>query len=49
MREYMNCGSEVTADYARVFSSDDVDGVRVCPSCPDLIREKNGTRMRRDK
>lgn len=38
-----NCGSTVTRDYARVFSPDNVDGVRTCPDCPDLIREGDGT------
>lgn len=38
-----NCGNTVTRDYARVFSPDDIDGVRTCPDCPDLIREGDGT------
>lgn len=37
------CGATVSRDYARVFSPDDVDGVRTCPDCPDLIREGDGT------
>jgi len=42
MPECENCGAFVTADYARVFSPDDVDGVRTCPRCPDKIRGKGG-------
>lgn len=37
------CGATVSRDYARVFSPDNVDGVRTCPDCPDLIREGDGT------
>lgn len=36
-----NCGGSVSDDYARVFGIEDVDGVRCCPDCPDLIR-RNG-------
>lgn len=38
MPRCQNCGNHVTPDYARVFSPDDVDGVRACPDCPDKIR-----------
>jgi hypothetical protein len=41
--ECQGCGATVSRDYARVFSPDNVDGVRTCPDCPDLIREGDGT------
>lgn len=34
-----NCGAFVTQEYARVFTPNDVDEPRVCPNCPDKIRE----------
>lgn len=40
MPDCRNCGSFVTADYARVFGRDDREGVAVCPYCPDKIRGK---------
>jgi len=43
MPECLNCGSHVTADYARVFSVEDDGAVRVCPNCPDKIRGTDGT------
>ena len=39
MPECSNCGSHVTDDYRRVFTPSDVDEVRVCPNCPDLVRD----------
>lgn len=38
-----NCGAVVTKDYARVFTPNDVDEPRCCPSCPDMIRDFDGT------
>ena len=40
-----NCGAFVTREYARVFSIPGEDGVRVCPSCPNKIRE-DGVKVR---
>jgi len=34
-----NCGSFVTTDYVRVFTPNEVDRPRVCPSCEDLVRD----------
>lgn len=34
-----NCESFVTEDYVRVFAPDDMDTVRVCPDCPDRLRD----------
>lgn len=40
-----NCGSKVTKDYARVCTPDgeEEQGPRVCPNCPDMIRDGDGT------
>lgn len=42
MPECLNCGSHVTPDYARVFSTTEGGEVRVCPNCPDKIRGTDG-------
>jgi hypothetical protein len=42
MPECQNCGATVTARYARVLSPPDVEGVRACPACPDLVRDRGG-------
>jgi len=42
MPECLNCGAFVTVDYARVFSLEGEDSVRVCPQCPDKIRGEGG-------
>jgi hypothetical protein len=34
-----HCGSFVSTAYVRVFTPDDVKQPRVCPNCPDLIRD----------
>ncbi|WP_327050955.1 DUF7563 family protein [Halomicrococcus gelatinilyticus] len=39
MPECKNCGTFVTADYARVFTPQGVDEPRVCPECEDKIRD----------
>lgn len=44
MPHCQNCGSHVTKDYARVFTPNDVDEPRVCPNCPDKIRDKGKVR-----
>jgi len=41
-RKCLNCGAQVTTQYARVFSLEGEDDVRVCPDCPDKIRGKGG-------
>lgn len=37
--ECQNCGHDVTERYNRVFSPDEAAGPRVCPHCPDKLRE----------
>ncbi|WP_438267384.1 DUF7563 family protein [Haladaptatus halobius] len=49
MPECQNCGTFVTADYARVFTPDGIDDPRVCPSCPDVIRDGATVREARSK
>lgn len=39
MPECKNCGSFVTTDYARVFTPPGVERPRVCPECPDMVRD----------
>lgn len=39
MPECQNCGSFVTAQYVRVFTPDGEDCPRVCPDCPDKLRD----------
>jgi NAD-dependent SIR2 family protein deacetylase len=39
MPECDNCGAVVTAQYVRVFAPTGMDTVRVCPSCPDMVRD----------
>ncbi|WP_435181484.1 DUF7563 family protein [Halorussus sp. AFM4] len=34
-----NCDSFVTRQYVRVFTPTDVEQPRVCPNCPDRIRD----------
>lgn len=43
MPECENCGSFVTEQYVRVFAPREMKTVRVCPKCPDLVREGDGT------
>lgn len=47
MPECQNCGSFVTADYARVFTPPEVDHPRVCPNCTDKIRDGSSVREAR--
>ncbi|EJN57473.1 DUF7563 family protein [Halogranum rubrum] len=42
-----NCESFVTERYVRVFAPTNLDTVRVCPHCEDLVREGNETRKAR--
>ena len=39
MPECLNCSAFVTEQYVRVFAPTGMDSVRVCPSCPGMIRE----------
>lgn len=34
-----NCGEVVTQQYVRVFAPDELETVRVCPSCEDKLRD----------
>ncbi|WP_201293028.1 DUF7563 family protein [Halobacterium bonnevillei] len=34
-----NCESFVTKDYVRVFTPPEVTRPRVCPDCPDMVRD----------
>jgi len=38
-----NCGAHVSRSYADVFTPEDVEQPRVCPCCPDKIREHDGS------
>lgn len=44
MPRCQNCGGHVTADYARVFTPNGVTEPRVCPNCPDKIRDNGQVR-----
>lgn len=41
MPECDNCERFVTNTYVRVFAPEGMDTVRLCPNCPDMIRESN--------
>ena len=34
-----NCVSFVTKQYVRVFTPPDVEALRVCPACDDMVRD----------
>ena len=44
MSECENCGGFVSEQYVRVFAPSEMDTVRVCPNCPDLLRENGKVR-----
>jgi len=44
MAECDNCGAFVTEQYVRVFAPPGMDTVRVCPNCPDMVREGGDVR-----
>lgn len=44
MPECQNCGEHVSEQYARVFTPDELENPRVCPFCPDKLREKGDIR-----
>ena len=47
MPECQNCGTFVSAAYTRVFTPTGVDQVRVCPYCPEMIRDNGEVRAAR--
>jgi hypothetical protein len=47
MPECGNCGAFVTERYVRVFAPTGLHTVRVCPNCPDKIRDKGEVRPAR--
>ena len=44
-----NCGAFVTQQYVRVFAPTGMDTVRVCPDCPDMLREGGDVREAKSK
>jgi hypothetical protein len=44
MPDCLNCGAFVTEQYVRVFAPTGMDTVRVCPNCPDMLRDGNDVR-----
>ncbi len=44
MPECKNCGAFVTDQYVRVFAPSEMDTVRVCPECPDMLRSDGEVR-----
>jgi hypothetical protein len=44
MPECGNCGAFVTTQYVRVFAPSELETVRACPECPDLVRSGNDVR-----
>lgn len=47
MPECKNCGSVVSSDYVRVFAPNGLEHPRVCPNCPDRVRDGAETRAAR--
>ncbi len=44
MPECQNCGSFVTQQYVKVFAPTGMSQPRVCPACPDKVREGGDVR-----
>jgi hypothetical protein len=44
MPECANCDAVVTEQYVRVFAPSGMETVRVCPNCPDMVREGGDVR-----
>jgi NAD-dependent SIR2 family protein deacetylase len=44
MADCENCGAFVTEQYVRVFAPTGMETVRVCPSCPGMVREGGDVR-----
>ncbi|WP_255170656.1 DUF7563 family protein [Natrononativus amylolyticus] len=42
-----NCGGFVTERYVRVFAPSGIDDPRVCPACPDKVRDGADVRAAR--
>lgn len=42
-----NCESYVTEQYVKVFAPEELDSVRVCPNCEDVVRDGNDVREAR--
>ncbi|WP_172861755.1 DUF7563 family protein [Halopenitus persicus] len=47
MPDCQNCGTFVTPAYARVFTPNEIDEPRVCPSCEDAVRDGADVRSAR--
>ncbi|WP_202593646.1 DUF7563 family protein [Halococcus sediminicola] len=47
MPDCLNCGAVVTEQYVRVFAPTGMESVRVCPNCPDMVREGSEVREAR--
>jgi hypothetical protein len=47
MPDCLNCGEFVTEQYVRVFAPTGMDTVRVCPGCPNMVREGSEVREAR--
>lgn len=47
MPECQNCGAFVTPAYARVFTPPGEHAPRVCPDCPDMVRDGADVRKAR--
>jgi hypothetical protein len=45
MAECQHFGSVVTEQYVRVFAPTGMNTVRVCPNCPDMVREGGDVRV----
>ncbi|WP_449404671.1 DUF7563 family protein [Halococcus hamelinensis] len=44
-----NCDAFVTQQYVRVFAPTGMDTVRVCPDCPDMLRDGSDVREAKSK
>jgi DNA-binding transcriptional regulator YiaG len=42
-RTCQNCGAHVSLEYTKVHAPNPEDGPRVCPACPDKVREHDGS------
>lgn len=47
MPECQNCGAFVSKQFVRVMVPEDLDAPRVCPECPDIMRD--GSEIREKK
>jgi NAD-dependent SIR2 family protein deacetylase len=44
MPKCANCDAVVTEQYVRVFAPSGMKTVRVCPNCPDMVRDGGDVR-----